>query len=175
MRSDEPMRRVVSCRFDFADSRALRAFITGACTATLPLVTLLPLSFPLRTSLAALVVALGAQALARAGESIVGMVVRSDGSVVALSADGRAIPGALAAGSVVFPAFATIVWRAEGDRRTRSRAVPADAVSREAHRTLRVLLRYATSGVEAGAPASQARASISRALSLFGWPARRWR
>ena len=169
------MHTVASHRFDFAESRALRAFIVGACAATLPLVACLPLPFPLRASLAALVVALGVRALDRARGSIVGMVVRSDGSVVALRADGRAIPGALAAGGVVFPSFATIAWRAEGERRTRSRAVPADALSREAHRTLLVPLRYAPREIEADAPASQARASISRALSLFGWPARRWR
>ena len=175
MRSHGRMHRVVSRRFDFAESRVLRAINVGACGATMSLVAWLPISFPPRASLATVVVALGARALARARESIVGMVVRSDGSVVALRSDGRAIAGTLAAGSVAFPAFATIVWRAEGERRTRCVAVPADALSREAHRTLRVLLRYATSGVEAEAPASQARASISRALSLFGWPARRWR
>ncbi len=172
---DAPMARVVARRFDFADSRAIGAFVMFACGATAALVAALPLPAGWRGLTAALVIAAGARTLARSREAIVGMVVRSDGTVVALRADGRALAGALADGCVVLPAFAAIAWRATGERRRGLVAVPRDVLAPEAHRALRVMLRYATSGEDAEPPESHARASISRALSFFGWPARRWR
>ncbi len=167
------MRRVTSRRFDFAPSEAARAFVVASHAATLALVATLPLDPMLAASLALLVVALGARERRARGWGLAGMVVRSDASVVALCADGRAVDGALAAGGVALPGLASIAWRAEGERRTRRESVPFDALAAERHRELRVLLRYATSGDAAGPPASQARASISAALSALGWPARR--
>lgn len=169
------MRRIVSRRFDFARSRAARAFVIASHAATLSLVAVLPLDALMRVSIMALVAALGARAWRADRDGLAGMIVRSDGSVVALRGDGRATDGALAEGSVALVSLASIAWRAEGERRTRHASVPFDALRPEAHRDLRVLLRYATSGDEAGLPASQARASISAALSPLGWPARRWR
>lgn len=172
---DAPMQKVVARRFDFADSRAIGAFVMLACVATVALVAGLPLPAAWRGLSAVLVIAAGARALARSRVAIVGMVVRSDGTVVALRADGRALAGALADGCVALPAFAAIAWRATGEWRMGVVAVPRDVLTPEAHRALRVVLRYATSGEDAAPPESHARASISRALSFFGWPARRWR
>lgn len=167
------MRRIASRRFDFLPSRATRAFLIVSHAATLALVASLPLELPMRASLALLTVALGMRAWRAERGGLAGMVVRSDGSVVALGGDGRAIDGALAEGGIALVSLASIAWRAEGERRTRHASVPVDALRPEAHRALRVLLRYATSGEEAGLPASQARASISAALSPLGWLARR--
>jgi hypothetical protein len=167
------VRRVASRRFDFARSKASRAFVFASHAATLVLVFALPLDATLCASLALLVVALGAREWRTSRGELAGMVVRSDGSVVALRDDGRAVDGALAEGSVALTALASIAWRAEGERPVRRVSVPFDALRPEAHRELRVLLRYATSGETAETPESQARASISAALSLLGWPARR--
>lgn len=167
------MRRVASRRFDFAPSRASRAFVVASHAATVALVAILPLDPLLAASLALLVVALGVREWRACDRGLAGMVVRSDASVVALCADGHAVDGVLAEGGVALPGLASIAWRAEGERWTRRESVPFDALAAERHRELRVLLRYATSGEAAGPPASQARASISAALSAFGWPARR--
>jgi len=77
--------------------------------------------------------------------------------------------------SVAQPRYAAVTWRANGERFKRVESVPWDRLGPGAHRELRVMLRYATSGDEAGVPASHWRASISAALSFFVWPARRWR
>jgi hypothetical protein len=169
------MRRVVSRRFDFQPSRRTRVFVLASHAATIGLVAILPLDVPLAASTTLLVAALGARAWRDAGEGLAGIVVRSDGSVVALRRDGRAVDGALADGGVALPELAAIAWRAEDERRTRHESVAPDRVGVARHRELRVMLRYATSGDEAEAPASQARASMSAALSALGWPARRWR
>jgi hypothetical protein len=167
------MRRVAVRRFDFAPSLRARAFVLATHAATIALVTALPLDPPLAGSVALLVVALGAREWRRLDEALAGMVIRSDGSAVALGRDGRVADGALVEGSVALPGLAAIAWHAEGERRRRVESVPADRVARDAHRELRVMLRYATSGVDAPEPASQARASMSAALSALGWPARR--
>ncbi|CAG0999328.1 hypothetical protein BURK1_02745 [Burkholderiales bacterium] len=173
------MRRVVSRRFDFARSSAMRAFVLVSHAATLALVAVVPVDAPLALAVGLLVVALGARALRGLDHALAGLVMRSDGSLVALRRDGRATEGALARGSVVLPWFAAVAWRVDGERRTRVEAVPVDRVGAAAHRELRVLLRYASRGAtrddRAGVPASQARASMIAALSALAWPDRRWR
>lgn len=167
------VRRPVSRRFDFAASSSVRAFVIVSGAATLVLVASLPLDRPLRVSVALLVAALCAREWRGAGKGLAGMVIRSDASVTALGCDGRTMAGELVEGCIALPLLATIAWRGEGERRARLAFVPCDALAREPHRQLRVLLRYATSGDEQDAPESQARASMSTALSPLLWPARR--
>ena len=169
------MRRVVSRRFDFSPSPATRAFVLVTHAATIVLVVALPLAVLMAASLVLLVVALGLRTWRGLDGALAGMVVRSDGTLTALARDGRAIGGTLVAGSVALPGYASIAWRADGSRRVACESVAADRVPSAAHRELRVLLRYAISGDEAGDPSSQARASMSAALSALLWPARRWR
>ena len=170
------MKRAASHRFDFAPSRRARAFVLVSHGATIALVLALPIDLPLAASTALLVAGLAARAWRGLGLGIAGLVMRCDGSVVALGRDGRAREGRLVDGSVALPSLASVAWRAaeEGTGST-VESVPADRLVPGAHRSLRVLLRYATSAEEAGAPASHARASISAALSALGWPATRWR
>ena len=169
------MRRLATRRFDFAPSRAARAFVLASHAATLALVAALPLETFLAASLALLVVALGLRAWRSLERELAGLVVRSDATLTALGRDGRTSEGVLSEGSVAQPRYAAVAWRAHGERFARVESVPWDRLSEPAHRELRVLLRYATSGEEAGAPSSHLRASISAALSAFAWPARRWR
>ena len=167
------MRRVASRRFDFSPSRAVRRGVLAAHTATVALVVALPLDALMTSSLVLLVVALGLATWRGLDEALAGMVVRSDGTLTALARDGRAIDGTLVTRSVALPRYAAIVWREQGARNLRCESVPGDRLTAEAHRELRVLLRYATSGEEARVPESQARASMSAALSALVWPARR--
>lgn len=167
------MRRVASRRFDFSPSLAVRRFVLASHAATAALIVALPLDPLMAWSLVMLIAALGLRAWRSLERGLAGMVIRSDATLIALARDGRAIEGALAPGSVALPRYAAIAWRKDGERRVRCEGVPADRLTAEAHRELRVLLRYATSGDEAGFPASQARASISAALSALVWPARR--
>jgi hypothetical protein len=169
------MRRVASRRFDFAPSRAARRFVVASHGATLALVVAMPLEPGLVASLALLVVALALRAWRAADGALAGMVLRSDASLTALRLDGRAIDGMLGPRSVALPRYAAVAWRVSGERALHVEAVPWDRLGADAHRELRVLLRYATSGEEALSPASQARAWISAALSALAWPARRWR
>ncbi len=169
------MKRVASRRFDFARSRLARAFVLASHGATIVLLLALPLDAPLATSAALLVAALGAREWRCLEQALAGIVVRSDASVVALCRDGRACEGRLAPGSIALPALAVVAWRREGERRARIESVPRDRLAPDAHRALRAMLRYATSGDDADAPASHARASMSIALSALGWPARRCR
>ena len=169
------MKRAASHRFDFAPSRRARAFVLVSHGATIALVLALPIDLPLAASTALLVAALAARAWRGLGLGIAGLVVRCDGSVVALGRDGRAREGRLVDGSVALPALASVAWRAADGTGSTVESVPSDGLAPGAHRSLRVLLRYATSAEEAGAPASHARASISAALSALGWPATRWR
>jgi hypothetical protein len=169
------MARIRSRRFDLAPSRRTRAFIAFAHVASAALVGALPLDPLLAGSGALLIVALGARAWRDADGEWAGLVVRSDGSVVGLGNDGRSRPGRLADGSVALPGHVAIAWRAEGERRIRTIGVAGDRLSARDSRDLRVQLRYATSAVEAGMPASQARASTSAPLSALVRPATRCR
>lgn len=169
------MRRVVSRRFDFVPSLASRRFVLASHALSAALVVALPLDGLMTASLVLLVVALGMRTWRGLERAMAGIVIRSDGTLTALARDGRAIDGALAPGSVALPHHAAIAWRGEGSALARCESVPADRLPAEAHRELRVLLRYATRGDEAALPASQARASTSAALSALVWPARRWR
>ena len=169
------MKRVVSHRFDFAVSRGARAFVLASHGATIGLALALPVDLPLAASIALLAAALAAREWRRLGGSLAGIVVRSDGSVVALGRNGRAREGRLVDGAVALPGLASVAWRAADGRRARLENVSRDRLAPGEHRALRAMLRYATSGDEEGAPASQARASISAALSALGWPATRWR
>ena len=169
------MRRLATRRFDFAPSRAARIFVFGSHAATLALVVALPLDPLMIASLALLVVALGLREIRTLDGALAGIVLRSDATLTALACDGRAIEGVLAEGSVAQPRYAAVTWRANGERFKRVESVPWDRLGPGAHRELRVMLRYATSGEDAVTPTSHLRASISAALSALAWPARRWR
>jgi hypothetical protein len=169
------MKRVASHRFDFGRSRLARAFVLVSHGATTVLLLALPLDAALVASTALLVAALGAREWRCLDQALAGIVVRSDASAVALCRDGRACEGRLVSGSIALPALAVVAWRREGDRRVRFENVPRDRLAPDGHRALRAMLRYATSGDDADAPASHARASMSIALSALGWPARRCR
>jgi hypothetical protein len=169
------MRAVATRRFDFRSSRAWRAAIVTAHAATALLVATLALPPLLAGSLLLLVLALGLRAWRDADDACAGFVLRTDGSLVALMRSGRVVDGRLARGSVALPGYAAIAWRAEGERTVRSCAVPAGRLAADDARVLRVWLRYATSGEDAGVPASQARASTMAPLSALARPASRCR
>ena len=164
------MRRVVSRRFDFARSVRARAAIAALHVATAALVACLPIDPAQALFGAWLALACGVRAARDIDVTIAWLIVRSDGTIVALGTDGRARPGRLVAGSVALAGYAAVAWCADGERRARLIRVPADRLAPDALRELRVLLRYATSGEEAGLPDSHAPASISAPLSALARP-----
>lgn len=161
------MRRVVVRRFDFARSWRGRVALAALHVATVALVAALPIDPAQAVFGAWLAFAAGVRAIVAFDGATVGLIVRSDATLVALGADGRARSGRLVGGSVVLPGYVAVVWRPDGERGSRTIRVPADRLSSAAMRELRVFLRYATNGEDAGAPESHARASTSAPLSGF--------
>ena len=70
-------------------------------------------------------------------------------------ADGRVLAGYVRSSSYVSARLTTIVWRADGERRSRCILILPDMVCADAFRRLRVMLRYARSGDVEASPASQ--------------------
>ncbi len=70
--------------------------------------------------------------------------------------DGRLVAGHVRSASYVSSALTAIVWRPDGARFSRAVLVLPDMLPPDHFRRLRILLRYARSGVAHDAPASQA-------------------
>ncbi|GIK87118.1 MAG: hypothetical protein BroJett026_25990 [Betaproteobacteria bacterium] len=91
-----------------------------------------------------------------AARSVAEVMLSSDGVIVVRHRRGGLLAGHVRAASFVHPWFTSIVWRPDGARASRSLPLLPDMMSVEEFRRLRVLLRYGSSEVEAGAPASHA-------------------
>ena len=70
--------------------------------------------------------------------------------------DGRRLLGSLREDSYIGARITTLVWRADGTRRSRSVLILPDMLPAEDFRRLRVLMRYARSDATDAAPASHA-------------------
>ena len=160
------MRRTPPLRVDFAPSGLRSCWVWTSHGATGLLFALLPVSLPMRAFALLLVVALALRAARSDGPA--GLVVRIDGTLVILERDGHATEAVLAAGGYTGAFVTTILMRENDTRRRRTCLVLPDMLPAADFRRLRVRLRYAISVEEAGAPASQACASTSAALSPFG-------
>ena len=160
------MRTPPPLRVDFERSRWRIRWIVASHGATALLLALLPRPWPVRGFAAVLVAALALRALRNAPPA--GLVLRMDATVVILETDGRTTDAALTTESYTGTLVTTLVLRVPGKRTLRTCVVLPDMLPAEDFRRLRVRLRYVTSAVEAGAPASHACASTSAALSPFG-------
>jgi len=96
---------------------------------------------------------LGLRSGARA---VVALHLGADRMLVVRHGDGRLVAGHLRSATYVAATLTTIVWRPDGAWRSRAILVLPDMLPAEDFRRLRILLRYARSGVAQGAPASQA-------------------
>lgn len=142
-------------------SRAAGAWIGVATLATLAVVLVLPL-LPWQHAAACAVV------LARAWVAFQRIAVRAtpdaavhlrlgpDLLIVVTRGDGRLAGGRVRPSTCVSAALTSIVWRPDGARFSRSILVLPDMLPPDDFRRLRVLLRYARSGLAQDAPASQA-------------------
>jgi len=88
--------------------------------------------------------------------AVVAFHLGADRVVVVRHGDGRLVAGHLRSATYVAATLTTIVWRPDGARRSRAILVLPDMLPAEDFRRLRILLRYARSGVAQGAPVSQA-------------------
>ncbi len=88
--------------------------------------------------------------------AVVAVHLGTDRVLVVRHADGRLVAGHLRSATYVAATLTTLVWRPDGTWRSRAILVLPDMLPPEDFRRLRILLRYARSGVAQGAPASQA-------------------
>lgn len=91
------------------------------------------------------------------GRSAVNQVrVAGDLVLVAHRVDGALVAGHVRSSTYVGAALTSIVWRPDGAWRSRAILIVPDMLPADDFRRLRVMLRYARSAVEQGAPASHA-------------------
>jgi hypothetical protein len=134
---------------------ALFAIATCVVVATLPLPPLVPL-------LASVVAAtwafdrISVVGLRRGARAVRALELRGDLSVIVAFGDGAAAAGRVRPASYVGARLSTIVWRPYGRWRSRSILILPDMLAPDDFRRLRVLLRYARSGVAHASPASHA-------------------
>jgi hypothetical protein len=97
----------------------------------------------------------GSVALRRGGRAVTALRLAPDRLLVVHTADGRLTAGHVRSATYVSAALTTLVWRPDGAAMSRTVLVLPDMLPAEDFRRLRVLLRYARSGVTQEAPASQ--------------------
>ena len=154
-------------RVDLVPSRLRRAFIAVSFAATACLMAALPLDAWLRGWTVLLIAALAAKAWR--DDAPVALIVRLDGTLALLWRNGTSMEAALMNGGYLGPRLVSIVYRPVGRRRSGVVLVLPDMLPADDFRRLRVRLGYSRSDDEAGAPASQARASKSAPLSALRW------
>lgn len=146
---------------NFAPSRTLGVAIGLATVATM--LVLLALPFPAWIQVAVVTILLGwawrsfrRHALRRGASACTGIRLAPNRLVAVRTGDGRLTAGHVRSSTYVSARLTTLVWRADGERWSRSVLIVADMLPAEDFRRLRVMLRYARSGDVAAAPASQA-------------------
>jgi toxin CptA len=141
-------------------SRSAGAAIGVATLATLVMVLLLPVDGWLHLALCAVVLAWAWVAFERIAvratpDAVVHLRFGPDLSIVVTRGDGRLVAGRVRPATCVSAALTSIVWRPDRTMRSRSILVLPDMLPPDDFRRLRVMLRYARSGLEQGAPANQ--------------------
>ena len=159
------MRDPPPLRVDLARSSLRRVFIGIAYPSTAMLIGLLPLTLELRACTILLILALAARAWRETPPAA--LIVRLDGTMALLECNGASIEAVLCNGGYLGVRFTSIVCRPLGSRKSRVVTILPDMLSADDYRRLRVRLNYASNGVDAGEPASHARASNSAPLSAL--------
>jgi hypothetical protein len=154
------MRLPPSVFIAFAPSRSAGVAIGIAGAATTGVVLSLPLVAWQTVLLVVLVAAWTwhawrAHALRQGRRACVALRLAPNGLVAVTFADGGVRAGHVRSSSYVAARLTAIVWRADGERHSRSILILPDMVPADDFRRLRVMLRYMRNGEVAGAPASQ--------------------
>ena len=141
-------------------SRSAGAAIGVGTLATLVVVLMLPLEPWLHGAVCAVVLAWAWVAFERIAvrsipDAVVQLRLAPDLMIVVTRGDGRRVAGHVRSSTCVSAAVTSIVWRPDGARWSRSILVLPDMLPPDDFRRLRVMLRYARSGLEQEAPANQ--------------------
>jgi hypothetical protein len=153
------MRLPESVLLEFAPSRSAGIAIGLLGAATMGVILTLPLAAWMQVLSILLVAgwtwsAWRTSALRRGRAACVSLRLAPNRLVAVTLADGRILAGHVRSSSYVSARLTTLVWRADGERRSRHILILPDMVSADAFRRLRVMLRYARNGDVAAAPAS---------------------
>lgn len=151
-RGSDPAWRVVIA---LGPSRLVARFVTGLAAAALACVLLSGVGPGWAVPACAAIVLAAVAALRREAHregpgSVHRFTVDLEGRVEAVGASGAARTGRLVPGSFVAPWLVIVRWRPEGAWFPRTVLVPPDAVAPDAHRRLRVLLRWGRAGGRGG-------------------------
>lgn len=155
------MRNAPSIDVSLGPSRVAGVVTCTAALATLALVLTLPVASLLHAIACAIVLVwtwgtFHGVALRAGARGVVGVHLGADRVIVVRHGDGRVVAGHLRSATCVTASLTAIVWRPDGARRSRAILVLPDMLPADDFRRLRILLRYARSGVAQGAPASHA-------------------
>lgn len=126
--------------FELRPSRQLTAVVLAATTGGGMALAVAQLPWQLAAAGALILALVALQALRPGGSRVVTLAARDDGRWAAHYADGRVTVGVLSADSFTHPWLCVVVLR-DGWRRVAVN-VPADALTRDAHRRLRLRLRW---------------------------------
>ena len=142
-------------------SRTAGACIGVATLATLVVVLMLPLPPWQHAAMCAVVLAWAWVAFERIAvratpDAVVHLRLAPDLLIVVTRGDGRLVAGRVRLSTCVSAVLTSIVWRPDRARVSRSILVLPDMLPPDDFRRLRVLLRYARSGLAQDAPASHA-------------------
>jgi hypothetical protein len=141
-------------------SRTAGAAIGVATLATLVVVLHLPVAPWQHGAICAVVLAWAWVAFERTAvrstpDAVVQLRLAANLLIVVTRGDGRLVAGHVRSRTCVTASLTSIVWRPDGARWSRSILVLPDMLPPDDFRRLRVMLRYARSGLAQSAPASQ--------------------
>jgi hypothetical protein len=154
------MRPPPNVHVSLGPSRTAGAAIGVATLATLVVVLLLPLETWQHAAACAVVLAWAWVAFERVGvrstpDAAVEVRLAPNLLIVVTRGDGRLVAGHVRSSTCVSATLTSIVWRPDGARGSRSILVLPDMLPPEDFRRLRVMLRYARSGLPQESPANQ--------------------
>ena len=154
------MRLPPTVHVSLGPSRAAGAVIGAMTLATLVVVLQLPLVPWQHAAVCAIVLAWAWVAFERLAvratpDAIVQLRLAPNLHIVVTRGDGRLVAGHVRSSTSVSAALTSIVWRADGARWSRAILVLPDMLPPDDFRRLRVMLRYARSGLAQEAPANQ--------------------
>ena len=153
------MRLPPSLLVELGPSRLAGVAIGVMGAATLGLALALPIAAWQQASLIAFVAgwtwrAWRTHALRQGASACIALRLAPNRLLAVTMGDGRRLAGHVRSSSYVGARLTTIVWRADGERWSRSVCILPDMLPAEDFRRLRVLLRYARSGDVAAVPAN---------------------
>ena len=154
------MRLPPAVHVSLGPSRTAGAAIGVATLATLVVVLLLPVAAWQHGASCAVVLAWAWVAFERIAvratpDAVVQLRLAANLHIVVTRGDGRLVAGRVRSSTRVAAALTSVVWRPDGTRWSRSILVLPDMLPPDDFRRLRVMLRYARSGLAQEVPASQ--------------------